>query len=132
DAAADLARDDGGIDAIACFTRSGRTADLLASRRPGVPILAFTPREASARRLAVRHAVVPVITRDATDTDDFLDLVLRGIAEHGLIPAGGRVVVTGASRSDLPTPNLLIVATVSGWPRPAAGDRTSVRKCPRP
>ena len=112
EAAADLARYDEGIQAIVCFTRSGRTADLLSARRPGVPILAFTPHQRSACRLASRHAVVPIVTRDATDTDDLLDLVLRGVAEHRLVAPGGRVVFAGASRSELPTPDLLLVATI--------------------
>lgn len=54
------------------------------------------------------------MTRDATDTDDLLDLVLRGVVEHRLVAPGGRVVVAGASRAELPTPDLLLVATILG------------------
>jgi pyruvate kinase len=112
-ATAELARGGvDGIEAILCFTRSGRTAELLAARRPGVPILAFTPHEASARRLAVRHGIMPVVTRDPTDTDDLLELVLEGAAECGLLAPGSRVAVAAASRAMLPTPNLLLVTTL--------------------
>ena len=114
-ATAELARaGSDGIEAILCFTRSGRTAELLAARRPGVPILAFTPHEASARRLAVRHGIMPVVTRDPTDTDDLLELVLQGAAECGLLAPGTRVAVAAASRAMLPTPNLLLVTTLPG------------------
>ena len=48
-------------DAIWCFTRTGRTAELLSLARPGVPIVAFTLSPIVARRLAVRRAVTPVV-----------------------------------------------------------------------
>jgi pyruvate kinase len=46
---------------IWCFTRSGRTAELLSSLRPRLPIVAFTTTPTVARRLASRNAVVPVV-----------------------------------------------------------------------
>ena len=48
-------------DAIWCFTRTGRTAELLSLTRPGIPIVAFTLSPIVARRLAVRRAVMPVV-----------------------------------------------------------------------
>lgn len=55
-------REGGGApDAIWCFTRSGRTAELLSLQRPGVPIVAFTLNPIVARRLAVRRGVMPVV-----------------------------------------------------------------------
>lgn len=46
---------------IWCFTRTGRTAELLSLTRPGVPIVAFTLSPIVARRLAVRRGVTPVV-----------------------------------------------------------------------
>ncbi len=60
-AAARLADMDATVDAIWCFTRSGRTAELLSLQRPRVPIAAFTLSPIVARRLAVRGGVVPLI-----------------------------------------------------------------------
>lgn len=51
----------GRSSAIWCFTRSGRTAELLSLQRPGIPIIAFTLSPVIARRLAVRSAVVPMV-----------------------------------------------------------------------
>jgi pyruvate kinase len=48
-------------DALWCFTRTGRTAELLSLSRPGVPIVAFTLSPIVARRLAVRRGVMPVV-----------------------------------------------------------------------
>ena len=48
-------------DAVWCFTRTGRTAELLSLSRPGVPIVAFTLSPIVARRLAVRRGITPVV-----------------------------------------------------------------------
>ncbi|MEP7378175.1 MAG: pyruvate kinase [Chloroflexota bacterium] len=50
-----------GVGAIWCFTRTGRTAELLSLQRPSVPIVAFTLSPVVARRLAVRRGVVPLV-----------------------------------------------------------------------
>jgi pyruvate kinase len=47
--------------AIWCFTRSGRTAEMLSLHRPVVPVVAFTLSPVVARRLAVRSGVVPLV-----------------------------------------------------------------------
>jgi pyruvate kinase len=54
-------RDGEGSGGIWCFTRSGRTVERLSLQRPGIPIVAFTLSPVVARRLAVRHGVVPLI-----------------------------------------------------------------------
>jgi pyruvate kinase len=52
---------DNAPDAIWCFTRSGRTAEMVSLTRPRVPIVAFTLSPVVARRLAVRRGIVPVV-----------------------------------------------------------------------
>ncbi|CAN5802160.1 pyruvate kinase [soil metagenome] len=47
--------------AVWCFTRTGRTAEMLSLQRPAVPIVAFTLSPIVARRLAARRGVVPVV-----------------------------------------------------------------------
>jgi pyruvate kinase len=47
--------------AIWCFTRTGKTAELLSLQRPRVPIMAFTLSPVVARRLAVRNGVIPMV-----------------------------------------------------------------------
>ncbi|MEP7158324.1 MAG: pyruvate kinase [Chloroflexota bacterium] len=49
------------VGAVWCFTRTGRTADLLSQYRPRVPIIAFTLSPVVARRLAVRGGVIPLV-----------------------------------------------------------------------
>jgi pyruvate kinase len=56
-----LANDGASASAIWCFTRTGRTAEMLAAARPRVPVIAFTTNSVVARRLAVRGAIVPIV-----------------------------------------------------------------------
>jgi len=49
------------VGAIWCFTRTGRTAELLSFTQLRVPIVAFTLSPIVARRLAVRRGVIPMI-----------------------------------------------------------------------
>ena len=106
EAAAEIARDGGGA-AIACFTRTGRTATLLAAARPRVPILALSPDERVLRRLAVFHAVVPRSTEPPSDTDEMIGLLDRGLRESGLAAQGERVVLVASSPFGRAHTNLL-------------------------
>jgi pyruvate kinase len=60
-------------DAIWCFTRTGRTAELLSLARPEVPIVAFTLSPIVARRLAVRRAVMPVVLSASSKTGTLIE-----------------------------------------------------------
>ncbi len=58
--------------AIWCFTRTGRTAEMLSAIRPNLPIVAFTPGPVPARRLCVRNAVVPVVLNAGRSGDPLI------------------------------------------------------------
>lgn len=81
---------------VVVVTSDGRSADLLSSYRPGVPIVAITDDVAAARRLAVRWGVVPHIE---PPTQNFLESI--GLARkvlHRVFPrdnAGSFALVTG-------------------------------------
>jgi pyruvate kinase len=68
-AAIELARNAPNVQALACFTRTGRTARLLAAQRPRVPIFAFSPDARVRRRLALVHGVVSRPIGPTTDAD---------------------------------------------------------------
>ena len=95
-AARSLARDLG-ARAIAVLTATGRTAGLVSGERSGVPIVAFTARPAVARRLALWHGVVPLLTDLPETLDETLDAVERGLRERGLADPGERVIVVGSA-----------------------------------
>jgi len=60
-AAAAALAESSGAGAVWCFTRTGRTAEMLSLHRPSLPIVAFTLSPIVARRLAVRGGVIPLV-----------------------------------------------------------------------
>jgi pyruvate kinase len=62
-----------GAGAVWCFTRTGRTAEMLSMTRPRIPIVAFTLSPVVARRLAVRRGVVPLVLQAGTKNSPLTD-----------------------------------------------------------
>jgi len=117
-AAADVTAANPEIAAIACFTETGTTAELLAAARPRVPIAAFCADEAVARRLTLRRAVHPVLTHRMPDTDAVIGMLDAGLSrDFGLAP-GTPVVLVAASPVGKASTNLLKLHRVSDWPAP--------------
>ncbi len=108
-AAVALTRADPDISAIACYTRSGRTARLLATLRPTVPIYAFSPDPAVVARLALVHGVVPQTCVPPTDTAARLGLMAWLMAESDAVPPGAAVVLVASTAAIGTGPNLLEV-----------------------
>jgi len=97
-AAVDLARraTDPPVNGIACFTRSGLTAQLLSSQRPGCPVYALAPDEAVVRRLALWRSVVPLHADAPRDTDEMIRLADETLQAADL-PTGARVVIVAST-----------------------------------
>jgi pyruvate kinase len=83
--------------AIVVFTRSGRTAQLVAGTRPAVPIYAFTNEPAVARHLALWWGVLPLVTEIKDNTDAMIEQVDRELAQRHLVEPGDMVVVVGSA-----------------------------------
>jgi pyruvate kinase len=101
--------------AIVVFTRSGRTAELVAATRPAVPIYAFTNDPAVARRLALWWGVLPLVTEIRDNTDVMIERVERELLGRELVAPGETVVIVGAT--PLLTPgrtNFIKLQTLSG------------------
>ncbi len=96
-AAVDLARRhaDPPVRAIACFTRTGQTARLLARLRPACPITALATEVAIVRRMALLRSVRPVHAATPGDTDEMIELLDRSLLEGGLL-AGSWVVLVAS------------------------------------
>ena len=108
-AAVALARADPEIQAIACYTRSGRTARLLAALRPPVPIHAFSPDPLVVPRLALIHGVVARPCVPPTDTAGRLGLMAWLMAESDTLPPGAAVALVASTAAPGSGPNLLEV-----------------------
>jgi pyruvate kinase len=100
-----------GIAAIGCYTRTGRTARILSSLRPGVPIIAFSPDPEVLCRLALVHGVVPCPS-PALDTTDRIAAVGRSLGESGLVADGATVVLVSSLAAPGSGPDLLAVDRV--------------------
>ncbi|MHB8839768.1 MAG: pyruvate kinase [Gemmatimonadaceae bacterium] len=102
-----------GAVAVAVFTKSGFAARIVAARRPGVPIIAFTDQARTYRQLALVWGVTPVLVPHA-DTYEQMSWSARGICvDLGFAKPGDRVVMTAGVPFDVPgTTNTLKVETV--------------------
>ncbi len=117
-AVADVTAANPDIAAIACFTETGETAELLAGARPRVPIAAFCADEAVARRLTLRRAVHPIPTTRMPDTDAVIGMLDAGLSrDFGLAPETP-VVLVAASPVGKASTNLLKLHRVGEWSAP--------------
>jgi pyruvate kinase len=108
-AAISLAAADPDVAAIACYTRTGTTARMLASLRPRVPVLAFSPDAGVAARLALIHGTVPRICLPLEDSRRRLELLGWLVREAHLVPEGSAVVLVASTTDPGLGPNLLEV-----------------------
>lgn len=84
-----------GAAAIACITRSGRTAQLLSMGRAQVPIYGFSPNERTCRQLALWWGVTPVLHPIASDLEKALDDMARFLVQRGYGSTADHAVFTG-------------------------------------
>jgi pyruvate kinase len=99
------------IAAIACYTRTGRTARILASLRPRVPVIAFTPDPEVGSRLALINGVVPRLSV-ALDESDRLGRLNGLLGEARLLGDGATVVLVSSTATPGSAPNLLGIQRV--------------------
>lgn len=95
-AACDLAQDLE-LSAIITVTQSGATARSVAAHRPRVPILAATPDESVARRLAAVWGVQPAVIDSYETTDELVRAAIKAAVASGITAPGERVAVTGGA-----------------------------------
>ena len=111
-AARELAHDRN-VTAIAVFTMTGRTAQLVSKVRPRVPILAFTSVEKTYRRMPMLWGVIPSLVPHVDTLEDMLASVDKEILERGTVQPGQQVVVVcGFPVGAKCPPNLALLHTV--------------------
>ena len=89
--------------AIWCFTRTGRTAEMLSVLRPLLPVVAFTLSPVVARRLAPLHAVVPVVLSAARTGEPLIRRMEAAARAQHVIGTGQSstvVLVTTSGQAD--------------------------------
>lgn len=83
-----------GVVAIVCYTTSGSTGLRVARERPQIPILAFTPKLSTVRRLALVWGVHCLLTADAQSFDDLASRAYQLAVESGRVKNGQLVAIT--------------------------------------
>jgi pyruvate kinase len=82
---------------------------MLASLRPRVPVLAFSPDAGVASRLALIHGTVPRICLPLEDSRRRLELLGWLVRDAHLVPPGAAVVLVASTADPGVGPNLLEV-----------------------
>ena len=101
------------LAALVCYTASGSTGLRAARVRPETPIVALSPVEGTARRLAVVWGLHCIVTPDANDLDDMVDRACRLVYGEGIAKAGERIIVTAGVPLRTPgATNMLRIAYV--------------------
>lgn len=80
--------------AIVTSTESGYTARMVSKYRPKAPIIAVTRNPQVIRRLALSWGVIPVLGKEATNTDEMIEQAIDSSVNAGLVNAGDLVVIT--------------------------------------
>ncbi|MEX2046075.1 MAG: pyruvate kinase [Chloroflexota bacterium] len=78
---------------IVAFTQTGSTAQLVARYRPAIPILAFTPDAAVARRVQLLWGVEPLVVPPIRHEEDVIEQVERDLLHSGRARPGEVVIV---------------------------------------
>jgi pyruvate kinase len=102
-----------GTPLVIVFTKSGFSARMVASHRPGVPILALTDVARTYNQLALVWGVVPLLVPPADTYERMLASAREALLARGLAREGDKVIVTAGVPFDVPgTTNLLKIETV--------------------
>jgi pyruvate kinase len=81
------------LKTIAAWTFSGSTAFRIARERPNSTVIALTPNQKTARRLALVWGVHPIRTKDASDVDDMAFRACKFAVREGFSNIGDRVII---------------------------------------
>ncbi len=84
------------VTAIAVFTRSGRTARLMANARPMEPILALTPEADTYQQMALLWGVEPILVPMANSVEAMIEHVEAALLKTGRMTKGEKVVLVAS------------------------------------
>ena len=100
---------------IAVFTHSGFTARLISRYRPLVPIVAFSPEEATRRRMALIWGVRPQTISDVRKVDGLAAVAEKRLVEERLVRKGDVIgIVAGTPMGIRGTTNFMKFHVIGG------------------
>lgn len=111
-AAHELAHDRN-VSAIAVFTQTGRTAQILAKTRPNVDILAFTPIQDVYQQLSLVWGVIPCLVPYVDTIENMIKVVDEKLLNASQFQPGQQVVlVCGFPVKKIRPANMTIIHTI--------------------
>jgi pyruvate kinase len=101
------------VAATVAYTSSGYSALRVARERPQAPVIGMTPRQATARRLALAWGVHAVLIHEVLDVSEMSDLACDTARKEGFGGPGQTVVIAaGMPFGASGTTNLLRIAEI--------------------
>jgi pyruvate kinase len=85
------------VRAIAAFTRSGFSARIVSKDKPPVPVYAFVPDEAVARRLAMDWGVLATVMDFDRSTEEMMEAVEAELLATNVMQRGEAAIVVGGT-----------------------------------
>jgi pyruvate kinase len=103
------------LKVIAVFTESGSTARLVSKYRPRAPIIAFSPRQETRRRLSLLWGMLPRTISGVRDIDELAEVTEKRLLEERLVRPGDVVgIVAGTPLGTPGTTNFMKLHTIAG------------------
>jgi pyruvate kinase len=98
---------------VVVFTKSGFSARVVSSHRPGVSILVLTDQPRTFRQLSLVWGVIPELVPHCNNYDEMMARAKDAVVRRTLAAKGDRIIVTAGVPFDVPgTTNLLKVEIV--------------------
>jgi pyruvate kinase len=111
--AAQVLANDKNVTAVACFTMRGQTARLMSKIRPRVPIMAFTPEQATYQQLAFLWGTRPQLVPFVNSLEEMIEHVDTALRHSDVVQVGDQVVlVCGFPVGAVRPPNMALLYTV--------------------
>lgn len=82
-------------DAVACYTRSGRSAEYLSSMRTEVPVLIITDNEKTYNKMSLIQGVQVVLVDIKNAVNDMIEDGIAKFESNGILEKGDKVVIAG-------------------------------------
>jgi len=102
------------LKTISAWTSSGSTAFRIARERPNSTVVALTPSQDTARRLALVWGVHPIRTKDASDIDDMAFRACKFAVREGYSEVGDRIIIVAGVPFGTPgATNMVRIAFIS-------------------
>jgi pyruvate kinase len=102
----------GEAEAIVVMSYSGAMAQRIAKYRPEVPIIALTPNETVFYQLCLDYAVLPVMFKPESNTDDTLNALKDYVVSTGLVQSGANLVLCAGATELAGLSNSLLLMKV--------------------